>query len=194
MTTKWPRERTSLLCLNSMRNWSFGTSNGPCAPSTFSWSAGEFLGSCTRLVSENCWPQTHLKQCSDNKTPTRRRHQSEQLIQDARPDSYDYSCVSFLVSWTLTHESRVFLYIMQILEINQIAMLWSVTCISTSGFYIGGSPLQSSDWVALRKFIFRRRDYYSSVWATTDNRTDGGHSSKPKHTYSDSGHKYVNFL
>ena len=30
------------------------------------------------------------------------------------------------------------------------------------------SPLQGSDWLALKKFILQERNY-SSVWATTDN-------------------------
>ena len=69
--------------------------------------------------------------------------------------------------------NQVFFYhrhnIMQILEINQIAGLWSVTASSTSGLPWWVSPLLGSDWMALRKFILEERNYYSSVWAMTDN-------------------------
>ena len=48
---------------------------------------------------------------------------------------------------------------MQILEINQVVWLWSITCVHYSGLPWWVSPLQSSDWMALRKFILEERNY-----------------------------------
>ena len=89
---------------------------------------------------------------------------SRRLSQDARPDPYDY-LYCFLIVRTFACEWNVLLSLAQsYAEFKDYSSCWvygQLPTSSTTGLSWWISPLQDSNWIALKKFILEERSYTS---------------------------------
>ena len=159
-------------------------------------------GSRTRLVSgENCSPHAHLKATL---IIWKHQHQEEKKTR------------SEVGSWPRCQPQPLWLFLTFILGLLDsykwikkkkncfLSLAWcysnfrnhsncwvcgQLPTSNASGLPWWVSPLQGSDWIALRKFILQGRNYIS-VRATTDITRWDPFTWPIKHAYSDPGHKY----